>query len=318
MVATFFPELMTWATGEGEKTYSVPVDSSIERVMIAASFDVTGGTLAVTSPDGALVRQGPGIEDTPLNCGRIVTIDKPSPGNWQVRVTPSGRYWLVSRAKTEVALIDAAFVQRGGRPGHEGLFEIQGQPIAGRPATLRVRVSSEATSATFALVALDGRPIQNVDMKAIVAEEEFIGTFDLPGEPFRVAATLDAANPRSVRVWPALFHAESIEVVPPSGTEQVRAGTVKAVTFTVRNMGPTVRLNLVATDDGGKVIGVEPPTMDLEPGSEGTATVRLTVAGDAAPETQVSVGLTASSENPAPRGNYARKVFSVTAGAARN
>ena len=52
------------------------------------------------------------------------------------------------------------------------------------------------------------------------------------------------------------------------------------VTFTIRNHGAAVRLRLMALDDRG-IVAVEPQTLELDAGTEGTATVRLAVPADA-------------------------------------
>ena len=304
-------ELMLWASGDSEKTYSVSVDASVERAMFSASFDSKGGTLTVISPEGTIFQQGERSQDTLLNCGRVITIDAPASGAWHLRVAPTGRFWLVARSKSDLSLIDAEFVQPGGRPGHEGLVRIQGQPIAGKPATLRVRVSSEAKSATFGLVSLDAEPLQNLELKSL-ENGEFVGTLSLPNEAFRVTVTgLDESGIRFQRIFATLFHAQPVEVIPPTGVETVAAGTLSPIIFTVRNSGPSIRLNLVAVDSKGNVIAAEPSTLELDQGADGAVTVRLTVPADAAPDSRLGITLTAFTEGASPTGNSATKEFTV-------
>jgi von Willebrand factor A domain-containing protein 7 len=310
MTAASRTELMLWASGNGEKSYTIPVDSSVDHATFSASFDGTGGSLTVISPDGTEVRQDERTEDTVLNCGRVVAIDRPAAGAWQVRVSPSGRFWLAARAKSEMSLIAADFVRLGGRPGHEGLFRIQGYPVAGKPATLRVRLSSTPAAPTFQLISIDGRALQTLDLKAADAEE-FVGTIALPADSFRVAVNgVDASGMAFQRLSAALLHAALVEVIPPP-LDRLTAGTTTPVTFTVRNTGPSIRLTLTATDGRGKVVPVEPPILQLEPQTEGTATVRVTVPADAASDKDVSVFLTTSGSSPSAM-NYARKQFTVT------
>jgi hypothetical protein len=314
MSAAFQPDLMLWASGEGEKAYALAVDSSVERATFSASFDSKGGTLSVILPDGTVLQQTEPSQDTLLDCGRVITIDAPATGTWQLRAVPTGRFWLVARSKSALSLIGAEFVQPGGRPGHEGLFRIQGQPIAGRPATLRVHLSSEAKSATFGLVSVDARPLQKLELTSL-GPEEFVGTVNLPGEPFRLIVTgLDESGIRYQRTYATLFHAESIEVLATTAPATVAAGAVTPVTFTVRNFGPPVHLNLVATDSRGHVIAVEPSTLQLDQGAEGAVTVPVSLPADAAPDSRVSVILTATSDGPpaSTTGNSAVKELTVT------
>ena len=311
MEASFMPQVLLWASGDSELSYSIPVDASIARMMVSGTFDGTGGSLTLIGPDGAAIRQGDRVVDTILNCGRIVTVDAPATGTWQVRVAPTGRFWLSMHAKSELSLTGAEFVEKDA--GSELLVRIQGEPIADRPATLRVSVSRATKSPTFQLVSLDARLLQTLDLQSS-GETEFSGTVTLPAEPFRVLVNAtDESGARAQRIWPGLFHGEVIEVVPPPG-ETVKAGTRVPVTFRIVNHGPPVRLNLVASDHRGKVIPVEPATLDLGASAEGTAMVALTVPADAEPASEVSIHLTATADATASIGGFngARKAFTVS------
>ena len=312
MESSLLPEMMLWASGNSEDSYVIPVDPTVGRMMFSGTFDATGGSLTLMAPDGSVIQQGDRIEDTPLNCGRIITVDAPASGTWHVRMAPSGRFWLTVHAKSDVSLTDAAFVEHDARPESDRLVKIQGEPIAGKPATLRVSVSTTFKSPAFQLVALDGRALQSVDLQS-ADEAEFIGTITPPIEPFRVLVNgRDASGIRTQRVWPGLFHGEFVEVVPPPG-ETAFAGTERPVTFTIRNHGPAVRLNLVSSDHRGKVIAVEPPTLELGPGAEGNATVQLKVPAEARPGSEASIRLTATTDGTAAVGgfNSASKTFRV-------
>ena len=311
MEASLMPQMLLWASGDSELSYSIPVDPSIARMMVSGTFDGTGGSLTLIGPDGAAIRQGDRVVDTILNCGRIVTVDAPATGTWQVRVAPTGRFWLSMHAKSELSLSGAEFVEKDA--GSELLVRIQGEPIADRPATLRVSVSRATKSPTFQLVSLDARLLQTLDLQSS-GETEFSGTVTLPTEPFRVlVSATDESGARAQRIWPGLFHGEVIEVVPPAG-ETVKAGTRVPVTFRIVNHGPPVRLNLVASDHRGKVIPVEPATLDLGASAEGTAMVVLTVPADAEPASEVSILLTATADATAAIGGFngARKAFTVS------
>jgi len=305
-------EMMLWASGQSEESYAIPVDPTVVRLTFSGTFDATGGSLTLMAPDGTVIQQGDRIEDTPLNCGRIITVDAPASGTWQVRMAPTGRFWLRVHAKSDLSLTRAEFVEHDAGPESDRLVRIQGEPIAGRPATLRVSVSSTFKEPTFQLVSLAGRPLQAIDLQS-TDNLEFIGTITLPIEPFRVLVDgRDTSGIRTERVWPRLFHGEVVEVVPPAG-ETVPAGTEVPVTFTIRNHGPAVRLNLVSSDHRGKVIPVEPPTLELGAGAEGIATVQLTVPADARPASEASIRLTATSDATAAAGgfNSASKTFRV-------
>lgn len=308
----FLREMILWASGDREYSYAVPVDSTVTRMMFSGTFDLTGGSFTLTAPDGTAVQHGGGVEDTPLNCGRIVTVDAPAVGTWRVRMVPSGRFWLNVHAKSPLSLGAAEFVEHDARADADRLIRIQGQPIAGRPATLRVSVSPTITSPAFQLVSLDARPLQTLDLQS-TDNVEFSGTITLPTQPFRVVVTgRDASGIEAQRIWRGLFYGELIEVVPPAG-ETVTAGTELPVTFTIRNHGAAVRLRLLARDDSGKNVAVEPQALELDAGTEGTATVRLAVPANALPASEASVSLTATSDVAVAVGgfNAAGKTFIV-------
>ena len=312
MKASLLPDMILWASGHSQDSYLIPVDPSVKRIMFSGTFDATGGSLTLIAPDGSVIQQGDRIEDTPLNCGRIITVDTPASGTWQVRTAPTGRFWLRVLATSNLSLADVEFVEPDAERESGRLVRIQGEPIAGRLATLRVSLSSTFKRPAFQLVSLDGRPLQAVDLQSI-DNLEFIGTITLPIEPFRVLVnSRDEFGIQTQRIWPRLFHGEVVEVVPPAG-ETVPAGTEMPVTFTIRNHGPAVRLNLVSSDHRGKVIAVEPPTLELGAGAEGIATVRLPVPADARPASEATIHLGATSDGTAAVGgfNSASKTFSV-------
>src|SRR6266478_3491116 len=159
-VATVF-----WATGALDRksqTIKIPVDSVTKRITFTFSVDTKGGVLRVMSPSGGAIAEGAArTEVTELNCGRILTVSSPEAGEWRAEIQGTGRYWLEAQAQSEVYLVSAEFVKTGGRLGHEGLFRIQGQPLAGVPGTLQVSLSASATkTAGFYLVTEQGQMIE--------------------------------------------------------------------------------------------------------------------------------------------------------------
>ena len=313
MSSSFFKHMILWASADREHSYSIPLDSTVTRLRLAGTFDGTGGRVTVTAPDGALVQQGgAGVADNVLNCGRVMVVDNPAAGNWQVRVAPTSRFWLTAEAASDLSLRGAEFVEPDAGLESGRLVRIQGQPIAGRAATLRVSIDSAIMSPTFHLVSLDAQPIQAVDLQP-TDRGEFVGTIDPPGKPFRVMVIgRDQSGLMVQRIRKGLFHSEAIEVVAPAG-DTITAGAALPVTFTIRNHGTSVRVSLVAADGRGKVIPVDPPALDLAAGAEGSATVRLLVPADAQPLGEASVRLTATSDATAAGGgfNSAQKTFRV-------
>jgi len=315
-------ETLLWAMGtfasDSPQEFVVPVDSTVRRVTFSMSVDISGSDFTVIDPAGSMVAASDNRTDiTVLNCGRIVTVDTPAAGAWRLRAAGVGRFWVTTHARTELSIVTAEFVRPGGRPGHEGLFRIHGQPLAGAPATLRAVVSREhVASASFDLVSQHGQVIQEVRLKPEATDDsdEFVATFDLPGKPFRVRVTgADTAGHRYQRVFHTLFHAETVEVVPPNPVDDVAPGASLAIPFTIRNGGAATTFRVVAADGGRMITRCEPSTLALEPGTAAVVTVWIAVPADAAPGTGTDVTVTATSESAPRTSNGATFHVSVAA-----
>ncbi len=314
-----------WATGilmQGPQEFMIPLDTATKRVTFAFSVDTKGDSLVLIRPSGAGVTPSEhGVEMTDLNCGRIVTIAAPETGNWKARVVGSGRYWISVQAESEIYFVSVEFVRRGGRPGHEGLFKIPGQPLADGPATLKVHLSSGAIStAEFKLVTERGETIQNVRMETESAnpdDREFVGTLELPSQPFRVAVTgLDTNGKLYQRFFHSLFHAETVEVSPSTDLAELPPGRTTPVTFTVRNVGPPSAFRVVVADSKRFVSRVEPQELELGSGESGKVVVDMAVPPGTAPGTGGDLTITVTSTSVPATQNGTSTHFSVSA--ARN
>ena len=190
----------------------VPVDSMIQSITFAVSFDSEGSSMSIQAPSGSVVRSNSGnTEITELRCGSIVTVVSPEKGEWHLDLSGKGRFWLEAKAQSEIHLVRVEFVRTGGRPGHEGYFRIDGQPDAGKPATVRVSLlTSSARSVQFHLAGERGEVLQAAQLQSADSAEEFIGTLIVPSIPFRMVITgLDANGWPYQRFYAPLFHADS-------------------------------------------------------------------------------------------------------------
>ena len=313
----FDRQMLFWMTGSFEASssqeFSVPIDATTRRVTFSLSVDTSGSDLTVVDPAGNLVAaEDSRTEITVLNCGRIVTIDAPAPGIWRLLVNGVGRFWLTTHGRSDLSFVSAQFVQAGGRPGHEGVFRIPGQPLAGVPATLRAVLGrTTARTVLFDLVSPQGHAIQSI---AAAAEptyagaepDEFTATFDLPAQPFRVRATgIDEAGKAYQRVFPALFHSETVEVTAPDTADDLVPGTSTALTFAVRNVGSAATFRVKAANGRQFASRVNPPTLALESGATGHVAVWISVPADAAAGTGADVTVTATAESGPPTTNSA-------------
>ena len=311
-------EMVLWASGTtpGEaRDVTVPVDSTTRRLTVSASFDTKGGELTIIGPKGIVSGRDDRTEDTISSCSRIVTVEAPQTGVWHATLAATGRFWLVVHAQSDLSLLSAEFVRVGGRPGHEGLFRIHGQPIAGEPATLRTKIGDADTikSANFALHSQEAREIRRIDLTPS-GDGEFVGQIDLPQQPFRVTASgLDAAGVPYQRMHAGLFHTEFVEVTPSGTVENLTPGTTTNLAFAVRNAGPTATFQIGAVDGRQFVKRVEPQRITLDQGAAGIVNVSVSVPAEAPAGSGVDVIVTATSSNPRKTTNAAVRHLTVAA-----
>jgi hypothetical protein len=314
-----------WATGtlDGKpQTIAIPVDSVTKRITFTFSVDTKGNQLNLTQPSGGVITEGlAGTEDTELNCGRILTVSSPEAGVWRAEITGTGRYWMEAQAQSDIYFVGVEFVKEGGRPGHEGLFRIQGQPVAGTPGTLQASLSASATRTTeFCLVTERGLTILKLQMHAVNSDREFlefVGSVDLPNVPFRVAVMGHDLNGKQYqRFFSNLFHAESVEISPKLDFDELSAGSTKQVAFTVRNIGFPRTFKLIVTDAHQFVSKVEPKELALGAGESGTVRVDLAVPAGTSPGVGDDLVIVAQSTAGPPTSNSSVVHLSVSSSSA--
>ena len=316
-----------WATGtlNGKpKTVRIPVDSVTQRITFTFSVETKGNALKLTQPSGGAIKEGTAsTEVTELNCGRIVTVSSPEAGEWRAEITGTGRYWLEAQAQSDIFFVSAEFVKRGGRPGHEGLFRIQGEPVTGTPALLEVSLSASAMRTNeFYLVTEEGQTIQKLQMHTVNSDRgslEFVGSVDLPAQSFRVAVHGSDSNGKPYqRFFSKLFHVESVEVSSQLDFDELSSGGAKQVAFTVRNLAVPRTFKITVTDAHQFVRNVEPKELTLGAGETGTVQVDLTVPPGTAPGVGDNLVFVATSVTGPVTSNFSVVHFSVSSAATQN
>ena len=261
--------------------FDIPVDSVTQRITFTFSVDTKGTGLVLRGPDGHATGAGSmRTEDTELNCGRLITVEKPQAGIWHAEVSGSGTFWLLAQAQSDIYIINSEFVKLGGRPGHEGLFKIQGQPLMGEPATLQASLSaSDAKTTEFSFVSESGEILRKLHMKASDNDREFLeftGDVALPSVPFRISVSgQDTKGMQYQRFEGRLFHAETVEVVPKLNFDELAPGEMREAVFDIRNLGPERSFKVTVTDAHRFVSAVEP--RELMIGSHQTVSLKITL-----------------------------------------
>ncbi len=314
-----------WATGtlDGKpQTFTIPVDSVTKRITFTFSVDTKGNQLKLTDPSSGAITDGlAGAEVTELNCGRILTVTSPEAGEWRAEIAGTGRFWMEAEAQSDIYFVAVEFVKEGGRPGHEGLFRIQGQPLSGIPATLQASLSASATKSTeFCLVTEGGQILQKMQMHAVNSDREsleFVGSVELPSVPFRVAVIgRDSNGKQYQRFFSNLFHAESVEISPNLDFDELPAGSTRQVAFTVRNFGFRRTFKLTVTDAHQFVSKVEPTELALDAGKSGIVRVDLAVPAGTASGVGDDLVIVAKSTAGPPTSNSSVVHLSVSSSSA--
>jgi hypothetical protein len=198
---------------EGVHEFSIPIDSTIESALFSVSLQCLQ-VVEIVRPSGDELRANDsGIDYHQFQAGRIVTVAKPTPGAWTVRLAGKGMFFVVLQAKTDLTLDRVAFVEPGGRPGHEGLFPIKGSPKRGMAQRLEVEMSGPVQKPAFRFISSAGETIQDVSLRSQPTAGdglEFRGEVTPSARQFRLAVS--GVDPRGFpfqRVNAPLFTAEA-------------------------------------------------------------------------------------------------------------
>ncbi len=294
-----------WATGKltgRPREFEVPIDSTVKKANFAFSFDTQGNTVTLFRPSGAAVGAGDqGAEIGEWPCGRIFNLTAPDAGVWRAQLKGSGTFWARVQVSSELFLVDVEFVRPGGRPGHEGLFRIPGQPLAGRRETLRANFSGKVQSAEFRLVSEGGETLRTLDLRETDSDpedHEYLAIGNFPEQAFRVAVTgHDLSGAPYQRTYLTAFRATTVEVVPVKMIEELPAGSQTTVSFRVRNIGQPTAFLILAVDDHGFVTRGSSNRLALDQGATATVEVDLSVTKETPPGTGVTLTITATSSS---------------------
>ncbi|MBZ5556408.1 MAG: hypothetical protein LAO77_03930 [Acidobacteriia bacterium] len=274
--------LLNTTLGSGSTSVTVPVDSTLTSVTFSVSLDLLSAVHVIRPSGAEVLPTDPDATITVLSTGRIVTVRTPSPGDWQLQIAGAGDLSASVMGNSALELADFNFVERRGRPEHEGLFPINGQPVLGTTQIGRATMSGDFSNAQFELVSPAGATLQAITLTAgtdpDAAADEFVGNVDLPAAPFRVSVRgTDANGFAFVRTFPPTLRAQSVRVRAVAQGVRLTPGATTPVQFEVTNLGSPVSFLVSAVDDAHLVSGVGPLTLTLGPNESATTTVSLTV-----------------------------------------
>jgi hypothetical protein len=271
-------------TASGSKSFSVPVDSTVSRV----TFSLSGSPLmTLTRPDGSVVSPAdPETELIQLSTAVMVTVLNPAAGTWTVTLHSSGEYSLSVLGESPVDLDGFRFVETRGRPGHQGLFGIEGYPVLLLPSLARAELSGSIGSARIELWSKAGSLLRTLPL---TPEEqghplELFGAIELPTSPFSVYVTGTLANGEPYqRTLSKLLQPQPVRVFSPPG-QLLIPGKPTTYRFTIKNFGALNTFRVTALDARKFVSSVSPTSILLGPGETGTVLVTLNVPPGSAME----------------------------------
>jgi hypothetical protein len=293
----------------GSASVSVPVDSTVESVTFSVSIDVKGA-INVLRPSGATVSPtDPGVTITELSSGRVVTVATPETGQWQLQVGGSGSYSAQVQANSSIQFNSFDFVELTGRPFHEGLFPIAGQPVTGGSQTGLAALLGPFSTASFTLVDQSGNAIQPVSLaqgNPDAAADEFVGAFTPPTVPFRVSASGQDKNGLPYqRLFPSSFKAQPVKVTPDTTTQSLPSGATTRLTFTLQNLGSDSTFQVIAADDHNFITNVQPTLVTLAGGASAPISIDVTVPAGVPDGTNIFITATATSTSDSTISNSA-------------
>lgn len=287
------------------KEHLIPVDSTITAVTFSITTD-TAATIKIIRPTGGEVTASdPDTTVTDISSGRIITVVTPMSGVWRLQVSGTGNFSASVMGNSSIGLDNFSFVELRGRLGHEGLFPITRQPVASEPLIALANVMGPFGTVEFELRSEAGDVLKTINLTEggsdNAAADDFVGSFDLPRETFRVYAKgTDEDSLNFIRVFPPTFLGQTVKVTADVSTAQIKPGDTTTIRFDVTNLGVFDNFKITTMDDHGFVARVSPENITLGTNESATIEVDLTVPNSTPTGTTALLTVVAqSAANPA-------------------
>ena len=280
------------------RSFDVPVDSSVTRLMVSAELD--NATATLFRPGGAPVAGSDGnvrvstaqtFEPTRVNVAnlKVFTVTAPEPGVWRLELTASGeskaRTFAVSARGISTAALESFDLVVLQEHVHGGYFRIHdAMPVAGTRIAAQARLSDRSLNPTFRLIDESGTTLQTLDLKKDdhYALYDPAGPLIVPAVPFSAVMEATGGGKGAIqRQYPVLFRPQTVKVSFAFDQTQIPAvvaGSTRQFRYTVTNYG-TATASFVPTvrTFEGDVRDVSPRIVSLAPGASATVTFSLVV-----------------------------------------
>lgn len=292
-----------WAKGtlqNSSRDFVVPIDSTLTNPIFVLSADNHETKMEVFDSGGTPISTSRQSDTTDFTCGRYLVTKELAAGDYRVHLTGTGRFWLSVQGKSDIYLFGVNFVEPGGRPGHEGMFPIHGQPLIGREAHLELQLSGPGKQLSFALRTPEDKSVRSIALKPIHTDkdsQELDGTFEPPAQPFRIVASgVDAKGHRFQRVHEAEVRPATIEILLHEMPD-LGAGQTAAFAFQVRNLGDRDAFRVKVVCAKQWPVQADRPELALAKGENGNVIVNVSVPAETPPYTSTDLIVTVSSKS---------------------
>ena len=192
----------------GDRAFEVEIDDSVTRVLFSVSLQCLQA-MEVVRPSGSAVSSAEsGVHWTQFQAGRLIAVDDPEPGRWQVRVAGKGLVSVVVNARSPLSLEGVRAVREGGRPGHEGLMRDDTPLVPGTTRLFEIRLSAGIVAPSFEMRGGADERLGAVSVKLVDSGDDqvFLSELRVPRIPFRLVVTgHDEAGKTVQRVQGTLF-----------------------------------------------------------------------------------------------------------------
>ena len=256
--------LTTHGEISGYRSFEASLEGNEAKLVVTATGKVE--SLQLRRPNGSTVAED-GVQNiyAKLGNGGMFVISNPEAGTWTAVLNGNGNYSLsmkvapgkdaarnspvvtantpsASAPSDDIEFDSFEFQRVAGRPGHEGLFKIDGFPVTGKTYPVEAKISGGFSTVRFEFRSADNQPLQQLKLHHqreddLRDQRVYAGEVPIPEAPFRIYATgVDMHGNRYQRAISQLVRPQTFAVAGP-GYDEWKAGQIITSVFTVTNFG---------------------------------------------------------------------------------
>ncbi|KAL9960335.1 hypothetical protein ACROYT_G033781 [Oculina patagonica] len=269
------------------KEYEIPLDDSIEKVIVTVTTQNTGPNIILKDPSGNTFSSG----KVPFPQGALYEINNPMPGSWKLVISGAGKhtYLVKGSSKTNVDF-DFFFVMIPSYGTNKKPIPIS-QPLLGETARVILIVTEadklDAMSLDVDLLSKDGNSLGKASAKPVgTSGAHFSASFTPPLVPFRLVlkgktkkgnkferSSHSIVTPSNVLI--RVLYAKEEYTVPAKGNGYVM--------FIVYNNGPSEVFDVNVKDTEKFKASLLRPTITVRKGRTSFFSVSFTAKSPATP-----------------------------------